>query len=140
MTDGISTGLRGSGDRLHGTARVFQGFKDFISRGNAIELAVGLVIGLAFGAVINAIQGSFLSPLIGWIFGQPNLENLWDIGPYTWPGTEPPGPAWPAGGSTRRPSGIRTAARAPGAPAGGTSSSAGWRCRGAGPAGSDSGG
>ena len=88
MTDQISSGLRGAGDRLKGSAHVLQGFKDFIARGNAIELAVGLVIGLAFSAVINAVQGAFLSPLIGWIFGQPNLENLWNIGPYTWPGND----------------------------------------------------
>ncbi|WP_426594438.1 MscL family protein [Cellulomonas sp. McL0617] len=86
MTDRIGSGLRGAGDTLQGTAKVFQGFKDFISRGNAIELAVGFVIGVAFAAVIKAIQDFLLSPLIGWIFGQPNLENLWNIGPYTWPG------------------------------------------------------
>ncbi|WP_034610864.1 MscL family protein [Cellulomonas sp. URHD0024] len=77
-----------SGDGLHGSRPVLQGFKDFIARGNAIELAVGVVIGIAFGAVINAVQDNFLNPLIGWIFGQPNLDNLWNIGPYTWPGND----------------------------------------------------
>ena len=55
MTDRISTGLRGARQGLQGTAKVFQGFKDFISRGNAIELAVGVVIGAAFGAVVKSI-------------------------------------------------------------------------------------
>ncbi|MBO9553200.1 MAG: large conductance mechanosensitive channel protein MscL [Cellulomonas sp.] len=64
--------------------KVFQGFKDFISRGNAIELAVGVVIGAAFGAVVASINEAFISPLIGWIFGKPDLSELWDIGPYTW--------------------------------------------------------
>ena len=54
MTDRINTGAARSGrSGLHGTAKVFQGFKDFISRGNAIELAVGVVIGAAFGAVVT---------------------------------------------------------------------------------------
>jgi large conductance mechanosensitive channel len=79
------------GARLGGLAKVGQGFKDFISRGNAIDLAVGVVIGAAFGAVVTAIVDNFVSPLIGWIFGQPNLANLWNIGPYTW-GDEPAEP------------------------------------------------
>ncbi|GIG19731.1 hypothetical protein Cch01nite_04550 [Cellulomonas chitinilytica] len=84
MTDAITTGLRGAGQRLSGLPKVFQGFKDFISRGNAIELAVGVVIGAAFGAVVTALNEAFISPLIGWIFGKPDLNELWDIGPYTW--------------------------------------------------------
>ncbi|WP_456788389.1 large conductance mechanosensitive channel protein MscL [Cellulomonas sp. P5_C5] len=84
MTDRLSTGISGARQGLKGTAKVFQGFKDFISRGNAIELAVGVVIGAAFGSVIKAIQDAFISPLIGWIFGAPDLTELWDIGPYTW--------------------------------------------------------
>ena len=55
MTDRINSGLHGAGGHAKGTAKVFQGFKDFISRGNAIELAVGVVIGAAFGAVVKAI-------------------------------------------------------------------------------------
>jgi len=70
--------------QLSGLAKVGQGFKDFISRGNAVDLAVGVAIGAAFGAVINAIVDFFINPLIGWIFGQPDLTELWDIGPYSW--------------------------------------------------------
>jgi len=84
VTDKLNAGVRGASRGLHGTAKVFQGFKDFISRGNAIELAVGVVIGAAFGAVIKSIQDAFINPLIGWIFGAPDLTQLWDIGPYTW--------------------------------------------------------
>jgi large conductance mechanosensitive channel len=69
---------------VSGLTRVGQGFKDFIARGNAIDLAVGVVIGVAFGALVTAIVGAFISPLIGWIFGQPNLAEVWDIGPYSW--------------------------------------------------------
>lgn len=72
-----------------GLAKVGAGFKEFISRGNAVELAVGVVIGAAFGAVVKSLQDNFISPLIGWIFGKPNLDNLWDIGPYSWYSGEP---------------------------------------------------
>ena len=82
--------------RVTGMAKVLQGFKDFIARGNAIELAVGVVVGAAFTAVVAALQDAFISPVIGWIFGKPNLEGLWDIGPYTWrtpaPGEDPIAP------------------------------------------------
>jgi large conductance mechanosensitive channel len=74
---------------VKGLAKVGAGFKDFISRGNAVELAVGVVIGAAFGAVVSSLQNNFISPLIGWIFGKPNLDNLWDIGPYSWYAGEP---------------------------------------------------
>ncbi|QCB94475.1 large conductance mechanosensitive channel protein MscL [Cellulomonas shaoxiangyii] len=74
----------GSSERLKGMSKVLQGFKDFVSRGNAVELAVGVVIGAAFTAIVGAIQDGLLSPLIGWIFGQPNLEQLWNVGPYSW--------------------------------------------------------
>ena len=55
---------------------MFQGFKDFICRGNAIELAVGVVIGAAFGAVVTSIVDGLIGPLISAIFGQPDLSNV----------------------------------------------------------------
>lgn len=58
---------------------MIQGFKDFIARGNALEMAVGIVIGAAFGAVIEALTDKVLNPLIGAIFGQPNLDRIWVI-------------------------------------------------------------
>ena len=75
MTDRIDSGLRGAGERLQGTAKVFQGFKDFISRGNAIELAVGVVIGAAFGALIKSIVDGIIGPLISVIFGSTDLSD-----------------------------------------------------------------
>lgn len=58
---------------------MIQGFKNFIARGNAVEMAVGIVIGVAFGTVIEALVDKVLNPLIGAIFGQPNLDNIWTI-------------------------------------------------------------
>ena len=55
---------------------MIQGFKDFISRGNAIDLAVGVVIGAAFGEVITALVEDFLNPLIGALFGKPDFNSL----------------------------------------------------------------
>ena len=81
MSDALTTGLRGATDRARGLAGVFQGFKDFISRGNAIELAVGVVIGAAFGAVVSALQAGLIAPLISMVFGKQDISHLWVIGP-----------------------------------------------------------
>ena len=58
---------------------MIQGFKDFISRGNAIDLAVGVVIGAAFGEVITALVEDFLNPLIGALFGKPDINSLFEF-------------------------------------------------------------
>lgn len=76
VSDTISKGVRDAGERLRGLPKVFQGFKDFISRGNAVELAVGVVIGAAFTTVISAIQDGFIGPLIAAIFGEPDLSGV----------------------------------------------------------------
>lgn len=58
---------------------MIQGFKEFILRGNAVDLAVGVVIGAAFGAVVTAIVDYLINPLIAAIFGKPDLSDLWNI-------------------------------------------------------------
>ena len=55
---------------------MLQGFKDFISRGNAIDLAVGMVIGAAFTAVVTALVEKVINPLIGGLVGKPNFDNF----------------------------------------------------------------
>ena len=55
---------------------MLKGFKDFILRGNAIELAVGVVIGAAFTGLIGALIKGFIDPLIAAIFGKPDLNAL----------------------------------------------------------------
>ncbi len=60
---------------------MFSGFREFIMRGNVIDLAVAVVIGAAFGAVVTSFVEDILTPLIG-IFGADSLENLTvQIGP-----------------------------------------------------------
>jgi large conductance mechanosensitive channel len=56
---------------------MIKGFKEFIMRGNVIDLAVAVVIGAAFTAVINAVVEWLITPLIAAIAGEPNLDNVW---------------------------------------------------------------
>jgi large conductance mechanosensitive channel len=51
-------------------------FKQFVLRGNVIDLAVGIVIGVAFAAVVQAAVSDLLTPLIAAIFGQPDFSRL----------------------------------------------------------------
>jgi large conductance mechanosensitive channel len=53
-----------------------KGFRDFILRGNVVDLAVAVVIGAAFGAVVTAFVASFITPLIAAIGGQPDFSAL----------------------------------------------------------------
>ena len=55
---------------------MFKGFREFIMRGNVIDLAVAVVIGAAFGAVVRAFVDALLTPLIGAIFGKPDFSSL----------------------------------------------------------------
>lgn len=52
------------------------GFRDFISRGNIVELAVAVVIGTAFGAVVTSLVADLITPIIGAIFGQQDFSSL----------------------------------------------------------------
>jgi len=55
---------------------MLKGFKEFILRGNVVDLAVAVVIGAAFGAVVTAFVRDIITPLIAAIFGQPDFSNL----------------------------------------------------------------
>ncbi|GMA35034.1 large conductance mechanosensitive channel protein MscL [Demequina litorisediminis] len=55
---------------------MIQGFKEFITRGNVVDLAVAVVIGSAFTAVVTSIVDGIINPLIAAIFGQPNLTSV----------------------------------------------------------------
>lgn len=52
------------------------GFKDFIMRGNVVDLAVGVVIGAAFGGVVTAFTNAFINPLIAMLVGKPDFSKL----------------------------------------------------------------
>lgn len=55
---------------------MLKGFREFIMRGNVVDLAVGIVIGIAFGAVVKSFVDGIINPLIAAIFGKPNLDSV----------------------------------------------------------------
>jgi large conductance mechanosensitive channel len=55
---------------------MFKGFKDFVMRGNVVDLAVAVVIGAAFGAVVTKLVADLITPLIAAIGGKPNFADL----------------------------------------------------------------
>lgn len=55
---------------------MLKGFKDFVLRGNVVDLAVAVVIGAAFGTVITALVDGLINPLIAAIFGSPDLTGV----------------------------------------------------------------
>jgi large conductance mechanosensitive channel len=57
-------------------SNVLKEFKDFLMRGNLIELAVAFVMGVAFAAVLNALVADLVMPIIGAIFGKVDFSSL----------------------------------------------------------------
>ena len=55
---------------------MFQEFKTFIAKGNAIDLAVGVVIGAAFGKIVSSLVDDIIMPPIGLILGRVDFSNL----------------------------------------------------------------
>ncbi len=55
---------------------MLKGFKQFILRGNVVDLAVGLVIGAAFTSIVNSLVKDLLTPFISAIFKQPDFSGL----------------------------------------------------------------
>lgn len=55
---------------------MIKGFRDFIARGNVVDLAVAVVIGAAFGAVITSLVDNIINPLIAAIFGKPDMSSV----------------------------------------------------------------
>src|SRR5438105_10829600 len=53
------------------------GFRDFILRGNVVDLAVGVVIGAAFGSIVTAFVKDLITPLIAAIGGQPDFSQIY---------------------------------------------------------------
>jgi large conductance mechanosensitive channel len=51
-------------------------FRDFVVRGNVVDLAIAVVIGAAFGALVTALVSSFITPLIAAIGGKPDFSAL----------------------------------------------------------------
>lgn len=58
---------------------MIKGFKEFIMRGNVIDLAVAVVIGAAFTQIVTALVEGIFNPLIGAIFNADNLKSLFIV-------------------------------------------------------------
>jgi large conductance mechanosensitive channel len=77
--------LRYGANRVHtqlleeGMPGVVREFKDFISRGNVIDLAVAVIIGLAFAAIVNAIVEGLVTPLVGMVASEDFSEMSFTI-------------------------------------------------------------
>lgn len=56
--------------------KLIQGFKDFILRGNVVDMAVGIVIGASFGTVVSALVKDLMTPLVAAIFKAPDFSAL----------------------------------------------------------------
>jgi len=52
-------------------------FRDFIARGNVVDLAVGVIIGAAFGAIVSSLVGDIIMPIIGSITGGLDFSNYY---------------------------------------------------------------
>ena len=56
---------------------IFKGFRQFILKGNVVDLAVGIIIGASFSAVVSALVKDLITPFISAIGGQPNFSSLY---------------------------------------------------------------
>ena len=57
------------------------GFRDFVMRGNVLDLAVAVILGVAFGAVVQAFTDNVLMAFVAAIFGEANFDQLtWSVG------------------------------------------------------------
>ena len=56
--------------------KFFEEFKTFISRGNVMDMAIGVIVGGAFGAITSSLVANVITPLLAWIFGTPNTDAL----------------------------------------------------------------
>ena len=52
-------------------------FKDFVMKGNVVDLAVGVIIGAAFGKIVDSMVKDIIMPLVSAVFGSPDFSNLY---------------------------------------------------------------
>ena len=58
------------------TKQLIKEFKEFIERGNVIDLAIGVIIGTAFNKIVNSIVNDIIMPLVGIVLGGLDFSNL----------------------------------------------------------------
>ena len=55
---------------------MIKGFRDFILRGNVMDLAVAVIIGTAFTVIVTSLTANIINPLLGAVVGKPNFDYL----------------------------------------------------------------
>ena len=55
---------------------MLKGFRDFIMKGNVVDLAAAVIIGAAFGAIIDSLVKDLITPIIGMLGGQPDFSAI----------------------------------------------------------------
>ena len=56
---------------------MFKEFKEFVNQGNALDLAVGVLIGAAFGKIVNSLVADIINPIVGLALGGTDFKNLY---------------------------------------------------------------
>ena len=56
--------------------KFFEEFKAFITKGNVLDMAIGVIVGGAFGAITSSLVGNVVTPLLAWLFKAPNTDAL----------------------------------------------------------------
>ena len=56
---------------------MFKEFKEFVNQGNALDLAVGVLIGAAFGKIVNSLVADIINPVVGLALGGTDFKNLY---------------------------------------------------------------
>ena len=83
----MATETKESQKKKNFAVRFFGEFKEFIARGNVLDMAVGVVVGSAFTAIVNALVDNILMPLVGAVIAGINFQDLgfhipWGNHPY----------------------------------------------------------
>ena len=58
---------------------MIQEFKDFIAKGNVMDLAVGIIIGAAFTAIVSSLVGDLINPIIGLVLGGVDFTSMYAV-------------------------------------------------------------
>jgi len=59
--------------------KLFAEFKEFITRGNVLDLAIGIIIGSAFGTIVKSVVENLMMPPLGLLFGNADFTNLYIV-------------------------------------------------------------
>lgn len=75
LYDGFLLRLGGTGNKIN-IMKIWDEFKEFAIKGNAIDMAVGIIIGTSFNKVVNSLVNDIIMPPIGFILGGVDFKNL----------------------------------------------------------------